>query len=380
VSALVLAVALAACDAAAPAAPGPGASPTVAPTAESPTPLPRPAVAFVQDLSPEGAPDRLLPVYRAFELAFAAARVDPEDPLDVELVAFDTSGDLDVAAEIATQILEDDRFAVAIAAPDLPGQSDLVSWLSASGVPVVSLSARGSPTDPPAGTWLRLVAPVREQAVVLAEAVAGLRRAADGVCVLRVPADGTALVPAAARLLAFELEVVEVTDVAAVGAAGCGVVVWTGDSAGGAELPASLSTIAPHPPILAGGPNLRDPSIVGLTQGIHAVAVCSCVDLSTSLDLEAQRLIQDFQTEYGRAPGSYVVEAWDAAEAVLAALREAGPARAGIRGWLAGATELDGLGGPYVFDTGELADPRSYVRVYRIRGGRWLEVAPPSNP
>ncbi|HEX6332122.1 MAG TPA: ABC transporter substrate-binding protein [Actinomycetota bacterium] len=385
---MVLTLALAACETAAPAAPGPAAStpPSPAPSASgspaaTPTPEPPPAaaVAFLQDLSPEGALEPLLPVYRAVELAFAAASIDSEDPVDVELTSFDTAGDAEVAGEIAAEIAADPRYVAAIAAPDLPGQAELVSRFAAAGVPVLSLSARGSPEAPPAGAWLRLVAPVRTLGGALAETAASLRRVEDGVCIVEAPTDGTVLGRVAARSLPPDLDLTEVSGPVEVGEAGCGVVLWAGGGVDGAELAASLAATEPHPPVLVGGPALLDPRFLVLAEDPHAVAVCSCVDLSTSLDLEAQRFIQDFQTEYGRPPGAYVVEAWDAAQLVLAALRGGGQDRASVWDRIASTTAIDGLGGPYTLTAGELADPRSFVRVYRVRGGRWGEVSSASN-
>ncbi|HSJ50905.1 MAG TPA: ABC transporter substrate-binding protein [Actinomycetota bacterium] len=380
-----MAIVVTACETAAPAAPGPVASPAASPasTSQSASPVatpspapPRPAVAFLQDLSPEGALEPLLPVYRAVELALAAVSLDPEEPLEVELVAFDTAGDPDVAAEIAAQIAEDPRFVAAMASPELPGQSHLMARLSRDGVPVLSLSGRGSPQGAPDGAWLRFVAPVRTLAGVLAGTAGALRRADDGICLVRAPSDGTVLGRVARTTLLPTHEVTEVDGADEVH--GCGVVLWAGGALDGAELAAALSS-RPHPPVLVGGPALRDPRFLTLAGDAQAVAVCSCVDLSTSLELEAQRFIQDFQTEYGRPPGPYVVEAWDAARLLLAAMRDGGPTRSAVWGRIAGLGALDGLGGPYRFEDGELADPASFVRVYRVRGGRWLEVAAPRN-
>lgn len=336
-------------------------------------------MAFVQDLSPEGSLDRLLPVFRVMELAFAAASLDTNEPVAVEVVPFDTQGDPELADAIAAEIAGDPAYVAAVAAPDLPGQAELVAELALAGVPLLSLSGRGIVAEPPDGGWLRLVAPVRTQAAVLADTVAGLRRAREGVCVVEAPADGTVLARAVVRSLARDFAVAEAEGAAEVGEAGCEVVLWAGDLIGGAELAASLAAIEPHPPVLVGGPAVRDPRFPGLAEGAEAIAVCSCADLSTSLDLSAQRFIQDFQTEYGRPPGPYAVEAWDTAQLVLAALAEGEPSRASVWARIAVTRELPGLGGPYTFDHGELADPASFVRVYRVRGGRWLEVASPSN-
>jgi ABC-type branched-subunit amino acid transport system substrate-binding protein len=374
---VVLIAVLASCEMAAPAAPGP------APSSVAPTSPPAPAaVAFVQDLSAEGSLDRALPVLQAVQLAFAAASLSDEDPLDVEVVSMDTGGEPATASEVAREIAGDPAFVAAIAAPDLSGQAELVARLSVAGVPTISLSGRGSVGSVRPGTWVRLVAPVDAQARVLAETVPTLRRSRSGVCVAAAAPDGTTFARTVVRSLPDDLGIADVRGPAAVDQAGCGVVVWAGDAVQGAELALALRSPVERAPILVGGHALRDPRFLALAAGAAegAISACSCADVSTSLDLAAQRFIQDYQSEFGSPPGPYAVEAWDAARMVVRGLRAAGAGRDGLTGWLAGQSELDGLGGSYAFSSGELADPESRVRVYRLSGGRWLAIPDGASP
>jgi branched-chain amino acid transport system substrate-binding protein len=193
------------------------------------------------------------------------------------------------------------------------------------------------------------------------------------VCLVAAPADGTTYSRDVLRSLQEQgLEVMAVTDPTGVGEADCRVVVWTGGPDGGVELAAAIGDAQ----VLVAGPGLRDPRFLqeGGPFAEGAISHCSCADVSTSLDLAAQRFIQDFQSEYGSAPGTYAVEAWDAAQAIVLAIRESGGARAGVVDALAAATVLEGLGGPYAFDGGELAHPESAVRRYAVEGGRWVAV------
>jgi branched-chain amino acid transport system substrate-binding protein len=332
-------------------------------------------VAFLQDLSPEGAPERTLPVLQAVDLAFRTGALDGERPLEVEVVPFDTEGSPETAAAIADEVATGEGFVAAIAAPDLSGQAALVDALSGAGVPLISLSGRGSVGAVRPGTWVRLVAPVEDQARALAETVSNLRRAGSGVCLVAAPPDGTTFARTVRRSLPGDLEVTEVEGAGAAAEAGCGVAIWTGDAAGAAELATALAASSPEGPVLAGGPTLLDPVFLeeagAAAEG--AIAVCSCADLSTSLELAAQRFIQDFQSEHGSPPGPYAVEGWDAATLVIAALRAGEPADPDLAAWLATRAEVDGLGGPYPLAAGELAEPGSLVRGFRVRGGRWLE-------
>jgi ABC-type branched-subunit amino acid transport system substrate-binding protein len=230
--------------------------------------------------------------------------------------------------------------------------------------------------DPPPGTWVRVVAPLDVAAQELAETAPTLRRARTGICLLSAPSDGTTFARTVRRSLPADGSVAEVTRASEVATAGCGVVVWTGDALGGAELATALASIGDDGPVLLGGPALRDPAFLELAGAAAegAISVCPCADVSTSLDLAAQRFIQDFQSEQGSPPGPYAVEAWDAAHLAIAGLREEGPTRADLVAWLAARTEVDGLAGRRALASGELVDPRSTVHVYRVLGGRWLEV------
>lgn len=370
---LLVAGVLAACDTAAPADQRPVASSSADPTASpsAPTEL---AVAFIEDLSPEGALEHVLPAQQALELAFLTASTEEGTP-PVEVVAFDTGGDDAVAADVAREIAADPRFVAAVAAPGLVGQAELVDVLGDADVPVLSLSARGAIEGARPGTWLRLVAPLEAQARALAEGVSTMRAARRGVCVVAAAPDGSTYARDVRRFLAEELVVVDVDGSADLDGATCGIALWTGAPEGGA----SLAPVAGGDPILVGGPGLRAPGFLQLTAAADGTtAFCSCADVSTSLDLAAQRFIQDYQSEYGTAPGPGSVEAWDAAHVLIRALRDGGTTRADVVRSLAAVTLIDGLAGSFALRGGELAVPASAVRRYRVEGGRWVAVEPAS--
>lgn len=371
----MLVVSLTACESAAPADPGQAPSPSADPTPPFPSEPVQIAVAFIQDLSSEGALERMLPALQAVRLAFATAALSEVEPLDVEVVSFDTQGDDATASEIAAEVAGDPRFVAAVAAPDLARQAELAAALSAAEVPLLSLSARGSVDQATPGAWLRFVTPIEAQARALAQTVPTLRPARNGVCLVAGAPDGTTFARTVRRSLPRDLEVTDVEGATAVAESGCGVVVWTGDALGGAELATALAA-SRTAPVLTGGPELRDPRFLSLAAEAAegTLSICSCADVSTSLDLAAQRFIQDYQSEYGSPPGPFAVEAWDAGHLLIRALREAGAARPDLVGWLAGQIVVGGLGGPYAFGGGELADPAATIRRYRVEGGRWLLV------
>jgi branched-chain amino acid transport system substrate-binding protein len=378
---VLLAAALAAlgsaCEMQAPAATDPtraSAAPTETGTVTGPQLL---RVAYVADLSSDEVANSAFHGLYAVELAFAIAASARVDPMTVEVVPFDTQGTITVVQEIATEIANDAGFIAAFAAPNLGGVRGLVDILGAARVPVLSLSARGTVEGAAPGTWLRFVAPLDVQASAVADGVASMRRAREGICLVAGPSDGTRFSRSVEGELAAQRRVIEAKNAAEVSASGCGVVVWTGRGLGGAILALQLEH-AGKDAVVLGGPSLREPDFLGEagTAAEHAVSYCSCADVSTSLGLGAQRFIQDFQSEFGSAPGPYAVEAWDASHMLIVGLREAGPSRENLTAWLAATSRFDGLGASYAFEGGELADPESSIRRYRIEGGRWIDDPP----
>lgn len=356
---------LAACETVSPAASGP----TQIPETNSPSLLPEPVkVAFVQDLSPEGALERTLPAFNAAELAFSNAALDEDKNVTTELVAFDIAGDPATAEAVAAEIVGDPRFVAVIAAPYLGGQEALARALGE--VPLLSLSADGDVNDLEPGRRLRFVAPVRDQAVALADLAISRPQSRRGVCLAPATLDA-GLDRALERALEQEIEVTDAFDAADVLETGCGVVVWAGDGLGGARFALELDGTRVR---MVGGSGLRDPDFLDdagrSAEGV--LTICSCADVSTSLDLVAQRFIQDYQSEYGSPPGPFAVEAWDASHLLIQTLRAPTPSRTDVAASIAETSSFDGLGGAYRFEGGELARPESSIRIYRVEGGRWI--------
>jgi ABC-type branched-subunit amino acid transport system substrate-binding protein len=363
--ALATAIVLSACEAATPDAP---TSPNVDASPPQTTVV---KVAFIQDLSPEGTLDRTLPAFQAIELAFSNAALDDDASVTTELVAFDVAGDPAAAEEVAAEIVGDPGYVAAIAAPYLGGQQTLANALD--DVPLLSLSAGGGVIGREPGTWVRFVAPLRDQAIALANLAIARPRARRGVCLAPATADGAGFDRSVKQGLEPEADAIDAHDADAVLAAGCRVVVFTGEGIGGARLALDLDGTGIA---VVGGSGLLAPDFIEdagrSAEGV--LSICSCADVSTSLDLAAQRFIQDYQSEYGSPPGAFAVEAWDAAHMLLQTLRQPTPSRAGVAASIAETSSYDGLGGRYQFEGGELADPIDSIRTYRVDGGRWVIV------
>jgi ABC-type branched-subunit amino acid transport system substrate-binding protein len=372
-----------------PSAPAPTVA-TASPTPEEPVNL---TVAFVEALEDREPLDRVTAAFQAARLAFSNAELVGGLPVDVEVVTYDTEGDPARTAEVAAQVAAGPEIVAAIAAPGLVHQQALGDALSAAGVPWLSLSGEGARLEERGWRgWRRLVADRGTEGAMLGRTVDTLRRSERGVCVM---GDGTsssdALLRAAVR--AFDDPVVlrstvaeiqqEVADsAAAVAATGCGVVLFGGDGSLGAALRRQLVEEGLAEVAFVGGDGIRDRSFLEAVgpAGEGTLAACPCVDVSTSIDLAAQRFIQDYQSEFGLPPGPYAVEAWDAARMLVAAFRAGAATREAVGAALEATAAFDGLARTYRFGPGgDLADPSRALTLSRVQGGRWLEL-PSTSP
>jgi branched-chain amino acid transport system substrate-binding protein len=307
-------------------------------------------IAFIQDLSAPDADEHVQPALQAAELAVAM-----HDPGGVELVVLDLAEDPGAIDQVAA----DPSMAAAIVGPGADG-----SMLAEAGVPTVSVSTAGA--TPSEGAWRRFVAPMPLLADVIADRVRGREP-----CVVSddPPPDDLA------ALLAERLGVaVTTTEPDAPGTAlrpACGIVTWAGSPDPAVELVRSAPGHG-----MVGGDRLLDPDFrddVGAA-GEGTIAVCACVDVTTPLDPAISRFIQDYQSEFGTAPGPYAVEAWDATRWILDLLGP-GTSRPEVASALAGLEMTTGLAGPYAFDAGgERRD--APTQVFELESGRWDAVPP----
>ena len=313
-------------------------------------------IAFIQDLSAPDADEHAQPALQAAELAVA---MHAPEGVHVELVPFDIAAEPSTIEEIAT----DPSFVAAIVGPGADG-----SAVAEAGVPTVSVSTAGS--TPGGGTWRRFVAPID----VVADAIAAELSGSEP-CVLseEPPPDALAglltdrLGDQAATLASDEAP-------SSVGTDACDAVAWAGSPDAAAELSPTL----PAGVALVGGDRLLDPDFAkdGAAAAEGTRAVCACDDLAASTDPAVLRFIQDYQSEFGTAPGPYAVEAWDAAGVILRALLS-GSGREGVEATVSALERLEGLRMTYLFEaTGALADPGGHVGVSELRAGRWVRLGP----
>jgi branched-chain amino acid transport system substrate-binding protein len=311
-------------------------------------------IAFIQDLSAPDAEEHVQPALQAAQLAVAMyARED----LSVTLVEFDLAED----PAAVDGIVSDPSFVAAIVGPGGDG-----SAVAEAGIPTVSVSTAG-PT-PTQGIWRRFVAPME----VLADSLAAEVDDEPACMLSEGPAPDELAGLLAERIEGSSVELDPDEAAAFVSSNGCASVVWAGSPDPGAELARALQTGAG----IVGGDRLLDPDFAAaglFTDG--ARAVCACADLSATIEPEAMRFIQDYQAEFGSAPGPYAWEAWDATRALLAVL-SGGWMREGAAARLEDLEAVEGLGSRYRFGpTGELVDPGHGVTESELRFGRWVSAS-----
>jgi branched-chain amino acid transport system substrate-binding protein len=312
-------------------------------------------IAFIQDLSAPDADEHVQPAFQAAELA-VAMQAPGGGP--VELVPFDLAEDPAAIEHIAS----DPSFVAAIAGPGADGAA-----VAEAGVPTVAVSTAG-PT-PGRGSWRRFVAQMDVLADVLAAELAG-----TAPCILSEEPSPDELAGILADRLDVPAATLETDEVpSSVGPNACDAVAWVGSPDPGAE----LAGVLPGETTFVGGDRLLDPDFLDAGSAADgARAVCACADVWTSTDPGTMRFIQDYQSEFGTAPGPYAVESWDAARAILALLVH-GSGRADVAAALGGLEAFDGLVTAYRFaPNGELTDPMGSVAVSEVRLGRWVRVEP----
>jgi len=333
-------------------------------------------IAFFQDGSVESPNIHGQPAFLGLKLALSQAIESETLPVLPELVGFDTKGDPAVAAELAREVAADPTYVAAVAAPYWLDTSDVSVVLGRAGIPVLSLAGSAHPDD---GLWFPMVAGRAQMTEALAGYVRGLR-GAGGVC---SAGDGSeyarsvderlerrlrgslyatlSVIPGSGEAQAAATTIV---------ASGCSTIVWTGFGTGAGELRAALRDVP-----MVGTDAMSDPAFLE-SAGPAAegtVAVCPCVDLTTSTDPAAQRFVHDFQADYSTPPGGYAAEGWDAGGLLLRAFASGVTTRRALTAELSEPAPFEGLAATY--SPGE-AGASGRVHVSRVEGGRWVAVAP----
>jgi branched-chain amino acid transport system substrate-binding protein len=349
-------------------------------------------IALIEDLSSDQSTGALA-AFQGAKLAFDDAALAGGLPVSVDLVGLDTSGDPAAAQSLAEDAAADPAFVGAIEAPNLSGAVQVAAnaVLSEAGVPTITLSPLGAL---PAGrgwpAWRRAVADVTSEGDSVGTFIDTLPRG-RGLCLLGdgTSASRTFLAAVATSSWAPVVLRARIPPAAEPGTgltsevarAACRAVVWGGDAGTGGVLRRSLASGGDgrdgRDVAFIGGDAMKDPMylLVAGAAGLGTVVACPCADLSTSTQLPARRFIQDYQSEFGLAPGPYAAEAWDVAGMFLRAFGGGATTRAQVRTSLWSTDRYLGLANDYRFAAdGTLTPGSASVRLYRDEGGRWIQL------
>ena len=362
------------------------------------TSVPRPPlqlkIAFLEDLTSDESGVRSASAFQGAKLAFDTAALGDGLPVSVELIGLDTGGDAATAVAAAREIVLDDAFVGAIAAPSLTERQQLRvgDVLDPAGVPTITLSPLGPSLSKQGWTaWRRAVADVTMEGQRISGFVDSIASPRRGACVLGDGSSGSrALLEAVAASTSSEVvlrwhtaatESGSLRVARAVSKAECGVVVWGGSSTTGALVRLALHGGGGRRISFVGGDAMKDPAYLAVSgrAGLGTVVACPCADLSTATDLASQRFIQDYQADFGVPPGAFAAEAWDAAGMYVGALRAGATSGAEVLAFMRQEETYRGLAGTYVFQPdGEPAGSSARVRLYRDEGGRWIPLRTPA--
>jgi branched-chain amino acid transport system substrate-binding protein len=291
-----------------------------------------------------------------------------------ELEILDTGGDSARTVAAARAVAADPSVVASVIAPFTAMPVEALAPLVTAGVPVLSLSSlsESPPEGGPPPAWRRLVAPVSVTARALVRVAGKLRRSAP-VCVFGEDTSWSNRVRAEIEGARTGVRVRSVTTSLdhggeAIEAAGCGAAVWTGSASGADALAETIGGIVP---LVVDDAARTDPYLVSRWPAAWTtLAVCSCADLSTSEDPDAQRFVHDFQASTGLDAGSFAVEGFDAGTWIVRALQQ-GATREHVATRLSSVNRFDGLARTYRWgDRGSTLDQG--LQVYRAVGLRWL--------
>ncbi|MFL5737230.1 MAG: ABC transporter substrate-binding protein [Actinomycetota bacterium] len=340
-------------------------------------------IAYLENLAPEGAFERVVPAFYGAKLAVDQALASGDLPIPVEIVPQDI-GDPARMEEVLSEDAADPSYVGAMVSPFWSEPPAVGERLSAAGIPTISLSA----VNPDASSWrawYSAVAPLADQAAGVAERLAGSKNGRKGVCVASDGSGyGTGFVRAfernrdvdvVARSTIPSEQVMPAAVLHAIRSSRCAALAYGGFGSDAGLIRIQLDAAGLSHVRLAGSDAIRGHTFLDVTgpSGDGTIASCSCADLGVAPNLPGQQFIHDFQSEYGTSPPAYAVEGWDVARMFGTMIRSGAHTRSSIADAIASRDSFDGLVHSYAFTrSGELAPSSRVVALDVAEGGRWL--------
>jgi len=326
-------------------------------------------------------------------LALDLANQEADMPIALAAFTMNTGTDpMEARAIVAQQVLEDPDVVAVVMWPSTGEAGVVRDMLEEAKMPVLDLSpALSVNPDVDADVSLRLsfTPDDAQQARTLAEVIIdlGIQRACaagDGdvrgesiklLTIARLHAKHvktTTITPVLPGEAIYDALATEVVD------ADCDVLLWTGGGTDGAVVRASLDAAGAQDVRMVGADVLRNEAFLSntLDAGAGTIAVCPCVDVSTSSDVDVQAFIQEYQAKYGGSPAAYAAEGWDAGTLLVEAVEQGAVDRAELAAALQETTAFSGVVTDYRFEktTGMREVDEGDVFISEARAGRWVPV------
>jgi len=352
----------------------------------SPSPPTDLKIAYLENLAPEGAFDRVVPAFYGAKLALDQALSSGDLPIEVEVVPQDI-GDPARMAEVLAEDAADPSYIGAMVSPFWSEPRAVGQRVSAAGIPTVSLSTVNPEASSSWRAWYAAVAPLQDQGAKVADWLRTSESGRNGVC---VATDGSGYGLAFARAVARNSsvhvvdrstipseEAMPASVVHAIAASGCSALVYGGSSSDAGLIRIELNAAGLSHVRLVGSDAMQDHTFLTITgpSGDGTVASCSCVELGAAPNLPGQQFIHDFQSEYGTTPASYAVEGWDVARMFASVVRSGARTRSSVADAIAAQDSFAGLAHSYAFtNSGALAPAARIVGLSEADGGRWLSL------
>ncbi len=323
-------------------------------------------------------------ISNGIQLALDEANARNDLPQKIRMRAFDTQGLSEQAAVLTEQVISDDSV-VAIIGPAFSGESKAaIPAFDQAGVPLITPAT--SPTLSESGwkVFHRIVANDTAQGTETAEYIAKGLRAASVAYIHDNSEYGTGLVGvvrAKAERLDVRTALFDAIDPKAhdysaavnkVKASKTSVVYYAGYYAEAGRFAKQLRDAGVRATFLSGDA-CKDPGFIeaaGPLAAEGAEITCPCADPVVSTDPSSVAFTKAYTKEYGKAPGAYSAEGYDAANILIAAIKAGNTTRETILRYLNVAFPgHKGITKEVSFTpTGEITTGDVYV--YGVQGGK----------
>jgi branched-chain amino acid transport system substrate-binding protein len=318
----------------------------------------------------------VIPSHDAAKLAFKKFAAENKN-CKVELVDFDTQGDPAQATPAANKIAPDQAF-IGVIGGAFSGESKATMPIyEAAGLAMVSQSATNPDlTKTGNKAFHRVVGNDSTQGAAAAKYIKDNLKATKafvvddgstyGAGIAKVVKDGIGTVKAGEDTVQKGQTNFDATISKIKGVAGVDAIAFAGYTGEGAPLLKQIRAAGITVPFI-GFDGVYDPAFASGAGAAAEGAIITCPCLPA--EKAGGTFVADFKAEYGKDPGAYGAEGWDAATVFLSGIKAGKVTRADMMAWVTNY-DAKGLSKDIKFDsTGEVDKSKVTVWAYEIKGG-----------